>query len=109
MERTEISEIIRMLKQLYPKDNFVPEEWYAMYGSYDAKIIRQGIRNWYSNGDWGFRAPTPNDIRGVYVGQRTVGGYDPNGVFDKALQRIKERIRETNEIAEEANKEIRNG
>lgn len=107
MERTEISEIIRLLKQLYPKDNFVPEEWYAMYGSFDVKIVRQGIRNWYANGDWGFRAPTPNDIRGVYVGQRTVGGYDPNGVFDKTLQRIKERIRETNEIAEEANKEIR--
>lgn len=95
MERTELLEIIKLLKQLYPKDSFTPEEWYAMYGAFDMNIVRQGIRNWYSNGDWGFRAPTPNDIRGVYVGQRTVGGYDPNGVFSKAIERIKEKLDET--------------
>ena len=93
MERTELLEIIRLLKQLYPKGNFTPEEWYAMYGAFDMNIVRQGIRNWYSAGDWGFRAPTPSDIRGVYVGKRTVGGYDPNGVFDKAIERIKEKLR----------------
>lgn len=95
MERTELLEIIRLLKQLYPKDNFTPEEWYAMFGAFDINIVRQGIRNWYSAGDWGFRAPTPSDIRGVYVGKRTVGGYDPNGVFDKAIERIKEKLNET--------------
>ncbi len=95
MERTELLEIIRLLKQLYPKDNFTPEEWYSMFGQFPLEIVRQGIRTWYSSGDWGYRAPMPNDIRGVYVGQRTVGGYDPNGVFDKAIERIKEKLNET--------------
>lgn len=95
MERNELGDIINMLKRLYPKDSFSPGEWYSMYQRYPAEIVRQGIQGWYSGGDWGFRAPTPNDIRGVYVGDRTVGGWDPDGVFQKALDAI------------EANREIR--
>lgn len=95
MERTELLDIMRMLKKLYPDANFSPEEWYSTFGRFHVNIIRQGIQNWYSNGDWGFRAPTPNDIRGVYVGERTVGGWDPEGIFEKAIQRIKEKSNET--------------
>ena len=94
MSKSEMLDIIRMLKGLYPKDNFSPEEWYSMYQKFPADIVRKGIQGWYSK-DFGFRAPLPKDVRDIYVEGRSVGSYDPDGVFQKALDAI------------EANREIR--
>lgn len=86
MERTELLEIMKLLRQRYPDGNFVIEDWYAMYKKYPAEILREGVEECKLK-----KPPTPSEFREVYVGPFTVGGWDPDGMTMKALERIKSK------------------
>ena len=95
MDKDEFAEVMRTLKIIYPAESFITKEWYEMYHKFPVDVVKEGIRKWNREGQWGHKAPLPKDIRDMYVEGRSVGSYDPDGVFQKALDAI------------EANREIR--
>ena len=102
MEKSEIIEIVKMLKSLYPQESFSPEDWYAMFKDFSSSVVKEGVREWY-RGDWGYRAPLPRDIHGLdYVAMR-----DPDGLFMMAIRKNKARQEARQKEIEESLEEIR--
>ena len=83
MTKVELQKFIKRLKEVYPDAVVKPEEWWRMFQKYQVNVLVDALAEW-KTGQWGFRAPTVEDIR--YTKQCCT--WNPDGMMVKAMKRI---------------------
>ena len=90
MTKVELQKFIKRLKEVYPDAVVKPEEWWRMFQKYQVNVLDDALAEW-KTGQWGFRAPTVEDIR--YTKQCCI--WNPDGVFYKAMVRVTDKTDDT--------------